>query len=118
MLLPIVPPSAAPSVTPGILRTALCSDVAPCDCINALLMIVIDCGMSCGSPPRRSRLAGGGWKSSLGRVPVTVIGVIVAVGAALGSAGLVAFGGSDGGGVGDGCGVACWAIAMGAPSSR
>src|SRR5471030_1930935 len=88
MLLPIVPPSAAPRVTPGTFFTALCSEVTPCDCISALLMMVIDCGMSCGSPPSRSRDAGGGWKSSLGRVPVTVVVCIVAAGAVLGSPGL------------------------------
>jgi hypothetical protein len=62
---------------------------------------------------------GGGAKSSLGRAPVTVIGAMVAVGAVLGSAGLVAFGGSVGGGLAEGWdGVVCWAIATGAPTNR
>src|SRR5689334_7169511 len=108
MLLPIVPPSAAPSVTPGTLRTALCSDVTPCDCINGLLMITIDCGMSCTSSPSRLRLGAGGAKSPLGRAPVTLIGAMVAVGRAPGVAGCAVFGWSGGVGLGVGCGgVAC-----------
>src|SRR5579883_326966 len=117
MLLPIWLPSAAPMVMPGMLRTAEVSEVAPCDCISALFTITTDCGTSCTSPPTRLRLGAGGAKSSLGREPVTVIGVMVAVGVVLESAGLVGFGWSGGGGD-DGCGVVCWAIATGAPTRR
>src|SRR6187401_3376452 len=82
MLLPIVPPSAAPIVRPGVLRMALWNEVAPCDCISALSMITIDWGMSRTSvAPRRLIETGGGAKSSLGREPVTVTGVMVAAGA-------------------------------------
>src|SRR4029079_18163571 len=81
MLLPIVPPSAAPIVRPGVLRMALWNEVAPCDCISALSMMTIDCGMSRISPPNRLIDAGGGRKSSLGREPVTVTGVMVVAGA-------------------------------------
>src|SRR3954468_7001855 len=80
MLLPIVPPSAAPRVRPGVLRMALWNEVAPCDCINALLMMTTDWGMSRISPPNRLIDAGGGAKSSLGRALVTVTGVIVVAG--------------------------------------
>src|SRR5712675_421164 len=45
-LLPIVPPSAAPIVTPGTLRIALCNEVAPCESMSALLMTTTDCGTS------------------------------------------------------------------------
>src|SRR6185312_4126496 len=118
MLLPIVPPSAAPSVTPGTLRTALCSDVTPCDCISGRLMITIDCGRSCTLSPSRLRLGAGGAKSPLGLAPVTLIGDMVAVGKGLGEAGWAEFGWSAGVGLGDGCGgVACWAIATGAPTN-
>src|SRR5436190_243803 len=118
MLVPIWLPSAAPIVMPGMLRTAEPSEVAPCDCMIALLITTTDCGMSRTSvAPSRLRLVGGGAKSSLGREPVTVTGVMVAAGAgALGSTGLVALAGS-GGGVAAGCrGGGCWAIATGATS--
>ena len=89
MLLPMVPPSAAPIVTPGTLRSAFSIDVAPCDCISALLMTTTVCGTSISSAaPRRLSEPRVTWKSSLGRPPVTVTGCIVA-GAAVGSAGLV-----------------------------
>src|SRR5438105_3446345 len=105
MLLPIWPPSAAPMVTPGMLRTALVSDVAPWLCISALLMMMIDCGMSIGSLPTRCSDGGGGAKSWLGREPVTVTGCIVA-GAPLGLPGLLSAGGW-GGGLGLGGSAGC-----------
>ncbi len=46
MLLPICPPSAPPSVTPGTLRSASDSDAAPWLCSSALLSTVTDCGTS------------------------------------------------------------------------
>src|SRR5260370_12821675 len=115
-LLPIVPPSAAPIVMPGTLRMALGSEVAPCDSISALLMTTTDCGTSMrAAAPRRLIDVLVVWKSSLGRLPVTVTGCMVA-GAALGSAGLF----SVGGGVGSGGWVFwsgdCWATAPGAKS--
>src|SRR5437879_5884915 len=117
MLLPIWPPSAAPMVTPGTLRTALVSEVAPWLCISALLMTITDCGTSIRSGPTRcSDGATGGAKSSLGRVPVTVTGCIVA-GAPLGCAGVLSFGGCGlGSGLGGsaGGGGACCAKAAGA----
>src|SRR5882762_9175362 len=117
MLLPIWPPSAAPMVTPGMLRTALVSEVAPWLCINALLMTMTDCGTSIRSGPTRcSDGAAGGAKSSLGRDPVTVTVCMVA-GAALGAAGLLSVGGCGGGsGLGGvaGCCGACCAKAAGA----
>src|SRR5262245_60736814 len=88
MLLPIVPPSAAPMVRPGTLRTALANEVAACDCISALLTMTTDCGMSRTSPPARLIETVGVRKSSLGRAPVTVTGAMVAAGV-LGSSGLV-----------------------------
>src|SRR5476651_1423278 len=75
MLLPIWPPSAAPTVTPGTREMAEVSDVEPCDCISALVMTVTDCGVSRRSPTRSSAEAGLA-KSSLGRVPVTVTGTM------------------------------------------
>src|SRR5207248_972481 len=95
-LLPIWPPSAAPMVTPGTLRMALLSEVAPCDCISALLMTTTDCGTSIrsGAPSRLIEVLVT-WKSSLGREPVTVTGCMVAA-AALGSAGLFSPGGVAG----------------------
>src|SRR5215813_1724552 len=113
-LLPIVPPSAAPMVTPGTLRMALCSEVAPCDCISALLITMTDCGTSIrsGAPMRLIdvRLT---WKSSLGRAPVTVTGCMV-TGAALGSAGLFSVGGVAGSLGGAGWSGGCCATAAGA----
>src|SRR5437762_14156200 len=101
MLLPIWLPSAAPMVTPGTLRTALVSDLAPWLCISALLMTMTDCGTSIRSGPTRcSDGAAGGAKSSLGREPVTVTGCIVA-GAPLDWAGLLSVGGC---GLGSGLG--------------
>src|SRR6266851_9547634 len=95
-LLPIWPPSAAPMVTPGTLRIALLSEVAPCDCISALLMTTTDCGTSIRSAaPSRLIDVLVVWKSSLGLEPVTVTGCIVA-GAAVGSAGLFSVGGGVG----------------------
>jgi hypothetical protein len=114
-LLPIVPPSAAPMVTPGTLRIALCSEVAPCDCISALLMTITDCGTSIRlSAPSRLIEVRLTWKSSLGRAPVTVT-VCMVTGAALGSAGLFSVGGVAGS-RGDGAvwSVGCWATAAGA----
>ena len=46
MLLPIWPPSAPPSVTPGTLRSASDSEFAPWLCSSALLSTVTDCGTS------------------------------------------------------------------------
>ncbi len=114
MLLPIVPPSAEPMVTPGTLRSASVNCVAPCDCMRALSMTTTVCGTSIRFPaPSRLIDPLVTRKSSLGRDPVTVTGCIVA-GAALGSAGLF----SVGGGVGSGaCAVwsgVSWAIAAGA----
>ena len=115
-LLPIVPPSAAPIVMPGTLRMALCSEVAPCDSISALLMTITDCGTSIRSAaPRRLIEVLVTWKSSLGREPVTVTGCIVA-GAALGSAGLFSLGDGVGSGGWAFWSGACWAIAPGAKS--
>src|SRR5262249_41883458 len=117
MLLPIVPPSAAPSVTPGTFLIALWNDVAPWLCISALSMTMTDCGTSMMLEPTRcSDGADGGRKSSLGRVPVTVTGCIVA-GAPLGCAGVLSFGGcglGSGFGGSAGCGGACCAKAAGA----
>ena len=80
MLLPIVPPSAEPMVTPGTLRTAWSSVVAPCDLhqrpvdddhrlrhVHQVLRPHAD---------RSTRALV--WKSSLGREPVTVTGCMVA----------------------------------------
>jgi hypothetical protein len=98
MLLPIVPPSAEPMVTPGTLRTAWSSVVAACEFISARLMTITVCGTSIRfSAPMRKIDPRVVWKSSLGREPVTVTGCMVA-GAAVGAAGFW----SGGGGVGAG----------------
>ena len=110
MLLPMLPPSAAPIVTPGTLRTAELSDVTPWDCISALLMTTTDCGTSIRlGAARRLMVVVVTRKSSLGREPVTVTGCIVA-GASDGAAGVfsVAGGGALGSGAWAGC---CWATA-------
>src|SRR5258705_12896972 len=98
------------------LRMALLSEVAPCDCISALLMTTTDCGTSIRSAaPSRLIEVLVTWKSSLGREPVTVTGCIVA-GAALGSAGLFSVGGVAGSGGGAVWAGACCAAAAGAIS--
>ena len=94
MLVPMVPPSAAPTVTPGTLRTAASSVVAACEFIRALLMTTTVCGTSISlSAPSWNSDGLVVWKSSLGREPVTVTGCMVAGAAALGSAGWVPGGG-------------------------
>jgi hypothetical protein len=115
MLLPIVPPSAAPIVMPGTLRMADWNEVAPWLCISALLMMVIDCGMSITLPPTRWIETGGGAKSSLGRVPVTVT-VLSVAGAPEGGAGWASGGVGLGSGAGPagGGGAGCCAKAAGA----
>src|SRR4030088_1498992 len=115
-LLPIVPPSAAPIVTPGTLRIALCNEVAPCESMSALLMTTTDCGTSIRSAAPIRLIEGlVVWKSWRGGEPVTVTGCIVA-GAALGSAGLFSVGGGVGSGAWAFWSGGCWAIPPGAKS--
>ena len=79
MLLPIAPPSAEPMVTPGTLRTAWSSVVAPCDCISALFTTITVWGTSIRlSAPSLNSDPRVAWKSPLGRDPVTVTVCIVA----------------------------------------
>src|SRR5262245_47116357 len=73
-------------------------------------MMVIDCGMSRTSPPTRGIDTGGGRKSSLGRLPVTVTGLMVAAGAGP-VAGVGRVDGSGGGAAGGVWASDCWAIA-------
>ncbi len=111
MLVPIVPPSAEPMVTPGTLRSAFSIVVAPCDCISARLMTTTVCGTSISSvAPRRLSDPRVTWKSSLGRPPVTVTGCIV-TGDAVGSPGLACPGGGVGAGPWAFWSGACWATA-------
>ena len=116
MLVPMVPPSAEPMVTPGTLRSAFSIVVAPCDCISARLITTTVCGTSISSAaPMRLIEPRVTWKSSLGRLPVTVTVCIVA-GAAVGSAGLFSVGGGVGSGAWAFWSGGCWAIAPGAKS--
>src|ERR1700710_1417318 len=116
MLLPIVPPSAAPMVRPGTLRSALASEVEPCDCITAWLMIVTDCGTSFRSAgsrvvwaalPPNEVLSLSPWTVTSRRVCGTC-GPEGAGAEAAGAPGLVPVAPA---GLAVGAGAACWAIA-------
>src|SRR5690349_4672994 len=74
MLLPIWPPSAAPIVMPGTLRSASENEFAACDCSTALGMTVTACGISRSAVGTFApTLDLSGWKSvALSVCPVTL----------------------------------------------